>query len=1048
MHRCGAIVVGLVSAVTGTAGICCADPIAEELLPGVVRYFASAGAQAGAEQSVALVASLEGIPVAGSFVGVVPVFTEGVGEWAVSVPVDPGTSLYGTGMVTGPLERSGRFVEVYAQDAFAYGEQSTRLYQAHPWIMGVRADGSSFGVVFDSTWRSTIDTTDPLGRGIVFTTDGPAPPVIVIERDHPREVVRTLAALTGAPALLPRWAIGFHQSRYQYEPQQEVEDIATGFRIREIPADAIHVDIEYMDGYRVFTFDAAKFPDPAGMDARLAAMGFRTVWNVSPTVKVEPGNPLWEWGSSNNWFVKAADGVTDFVAQGWPGDSVWVDYTNTAARLWFASLYSAMANVGADGIWTDVNEPTVFEARPDYGMPEGNVHLADPALGGPGPHLKYRNIYGMQSARAAFEGLYFANPAARPFVLTRSNYLGGQRYAATWTGDNTSTWYHLGLSIPMTLTLGLSGQPYSGPDIGGFALEATPDLYARWIGIGALLPFARGHSLFAESEPWSYGGDAEYTARLAIARRYRLLPYLDTLFFDAHATGTPIAQPLFFADPSDPALRTVQDVFLLGDSIVVSAAVSEDGSPPPPPLGEDLRPLGFPISADTAADLDTTHPDLPRLYLRPGHIVPTGPLMQHSGERPLDELTLVVALNDEGFARGELFEDAGDGWGALGTEFRRSVYEAHREGDIVRVEVVAVSGSRAAIARPVHVRVLGDDGIERRASGEDGDAIEIDLAAPVASFPVDDDAVDGRRIDARFSGEDAAAIASDAPPAAGLLRVHARADADALRMGIAAQARIDNAALIVLLDTQNGGPTALAHGFEGEPAALHALAGAVFDPGLTPDAALVVDTTGGGLWTFLVRFASDGSAVSSEFLGRGVAGEHSGELRHGMNPSGVRLALDHGASAGSPVPGQPVPDAGRLGYEIELPWAALSMGEQPVDAIRSAVFHVQRSPASLDHMLPDDEIAMFPLPSGPDFAALSGAQFFTIASTPACPGDITGDGATNAADFVVLAGNFGAGPDATRAQGDLDGNGLVNASDFVALAGAYGCEVVRAVGRR
>lgn len=1039
---------GMAAAVTGTAGICCATPIAEELLPGVVRYFASAGAQSDAEPSVALVAPVEGTPIAVPSAGPVPTFAEGAGEWTVSVPVESGTSLYGTGMVTGPLERSGRFVELYAQDAFAYGEQSTRLYQAHPWILGVRADGTSFGVLFDSTWRSTIDTTDPLGQGIVFTTEGPAPPVIVIERDHPREVVRTLATLTGAPALLPRWAIGFHQSRYQYEPQQEVEDIAAGFRIREIPADAIHIDIEYMEGYRVFTFDTAKFPDPTGMDARLDAKGFRTVWNVSPTIKVEPGNPLWEWGRANDWFVKAADSVSDFVAQGWPGDSVWVDYTNAAARLWFASLYSAMIDVGADGIWTDVNEPTVFEAPPDYGMPEGNVHLADPALGGPGPHLKYRNVYGMQSARAAYEGMYFARPEARPFVLTRSNYLGGQRYAATWTGDNVSTWYHLALSIPMTLTLGLSGQPYSGPDIGGFALEATPALYARWIGIGALLPFARGHSLFAESEPWSYGGDAEYAARLAIARRYRLLPYLDTLFFEAHATGTPIVQPLFFADPSDPALRTAQDVFLIGESIVVSAAASENGSPPVPPLGEDLRPMGFPISADPAGDLDTNHPDLPRLYLRPGHIVPTGPLIQHTGERPLDELTLVIALNDEGFARGELFEDAGDGWGALGTDFRRSVYEARREGDIVRIELVAVSGSRAAIPRPVHVRVLGSNGIERRASGMDGDVIEVDLANPVVPFPAEDAAVDGRRIDARFPGEGAAAIASNAPIAAGLVRVFARADSDGLRMGIGAQARIDNAALIVLLDTQDGGPTSLAQGFEGEPAALNALAGAVLDAGFTPESALVVDTTGGGLWTFLVRFGSDGAAVSSEFLGRGVAGEHSGELRHGTNPSGVRVALDNGASGGSPVPGQPVPDADQLGHEIELPWAAISMEGQPVQSIRAAVFHVQRSPAAVEHMLPDADISGFPLPPGPDFTALSGDQFFTIASAPGCPGDITGDGGTNAADFVVLASNFGVGPDATRAQGDLDGDGFVSASDFVVLAGAFGCEGARAIGHR
>ena len=955
--------------------------VAEQLAEGVVRFHASESDRIGAEPSVALARVMVGVPIDPAGHPQAPTFDQIADAWRVTIPVAPGTSLYGTGMVVGPLERTGQRTEIYTLDAFAYGDHSRRLYQAHPWIMGVRADGTSFGVIFDSTWRSAIDTTDPINAGIVFLTEGPAPPVIVIDQPTPQDVLRRLAELTGNPTLMPRWAIGFHQSRYQYTPQSEVLDIANGFRLREIPADVMHIDVEYMNGYRVFTFDPQTFPDPAGLDASLDAIGFQTVWNVSPTIKVEEANPLYTYGRDNDLFVKLADGITDFIGQGFPGDSAWVDYTRADARLWFAGQYAHLAVIGADGIWTDLNEPSVFEVPPTYDMPQDNTHHADPALGGDGPHLKYRNTYGMQSARTAFEGMVFAKPHNRPFVLTRSNYLGGQRYAATWTGDNTSTEYHLGLSVPMTLTLGLSGQPYSGPDIGGFALEATSALYARWIGLGALLPFARGHSLIAESEPWSYGGDAEYTARLAITRRYRLLPYLDGLFFEAHAFGLPVARPLFFADPTDPALRTVQDSFLLGDAIVVATAPALGESPTLPPLNEPLRRFGLPISADPEADLDTDHPDLPHLYLRPGHIVPLGPLMQHTGDRPLDDLTLIVALDDRGFALGLLFEDAGDGWGLYNGEFRYTAYSAWQQGDVVQIRLEGAIGNRPAIARPLHVRVLGADGIEYRASGIDGQLIEVDISQPPGAPASDPAAIDGRRIPDAFGGSPPVAIgasgpASNTPGVLGAL--YASTDATAVRLGLTGVSRYDNAATVVLLDYAAGGPAQLAPQFAGAPDALGVLAGARFDTGFTPDATLVVDTTGGGLWTFLVTFNPDGTVASSQFLGRGVAAEGTGELRSGQNPAGVRIALDNGATAGSPPPGRAALDPATLGVELHVPWLALGLGGPPGAPIRCAVFAVQRDPASIDHMLPDTGIGGFPIPAGPDLTAIQGDQFIEL----------------------------------------------------------------------
>jgi alpha-glucosidase len=1019
------------------------EAVAERLGPSVVRYHASEAARAAAEPSVSLAAPIAGAPIGLAGLDPVPVFGETPDGWRVWVGVEAGTSLYGTGMVTGPLERTGRRVELYTLDAFAYGDQSVRLYQAHPWVMGVRADGSAFGVIFDSTWRGEIDTTDPLGQGIVFSTVGPAPPVIVIDGADPGEVVRGLAALTGNPVLMPRWAQGFHQSRYQYTPQSQVVDIAQGFRIREIPADVMHIDVEYMDGYRVFTFDPATFPDPAGLDAALDAMGFRTVWNVSPTIKVEAGNGLYEFGRDNNLFVKLAGGVADFIGQGFPGDSVWVDFTNAGARAWFAAQYASMVVIGADGVWTDLNEPSVFEVPPTYDMPADNAHAADAALGGPGPHLRYRNIYGMQTARTAYEGLSQARPDARPFVLTRSNFLGGQRYAAMWTGDNVSGWYHLGLTIPMTLTLGLSGQPYSGPDIGGFALAATPELYARWIGIGALMPFARGHSLLEESEPWTYGGDVEYTARLAIARRYRLMPYFDTVFFEAHATGMPVARPVFFANPADPALRTIEDAFLLGDAIVVAAAVNPEGVPQAPPIGETLRRFGLPISADDASDLDTDRADLPHLYLRPGRIVPLGPLVQSTGERPLDELTLIVSLDGSGNAVGTLFEDAGDGWGVYTGDFLSSAYSAVREGDIVRVRRDGTIGNRAPIARPVHVRLLCDDGVERRSTGIDGQDVLIDITeAPAHAMP-EAAAIDGRHIPDGFASPVPLAItaAGGAPGIEGLIgALHAESDADGMRIGITGAMRYDNAALVVLLDTTPGGPISLPPVLGDGPAVLGGLAGTVFDAAFTPEHALVIDTTGGGLWTTIVGFNADGSVGASSFPGRGVAGEGTGALRSGANPDGVRIALDNGAMAGSPPPGWPARDPATIGTEIEIPWAALGIADPPQGGVRIAAFALQRDAPRIDSMVPDTGIETVPIAPGPDFGAIAGDQFVAVPVAPPapCAGDLNADGATNAADFTILAGTFGSSVPPS-APADLNADGVVNAADFVILAGDFGC---------
>ena len=261
-----------------------------------------------------------------------------------------------------------------------------------------------------------------------------------------------------------------------------------------------------MHRFRCFTFDPPHFPNPKQLNADLHAQSYDTVWMIDPGIKAEPGYFVYDQGMAKNAWVQRKDGST-FEGEVWPGLCVFPDFTRRDTRAWWGRLTSEFADqAGASGIWNDMNEPAVFDVTSKT-MPESNRHDADPELGGPGPHLRYHNTYGMLMARASFEGLSTSRPTKRPFVLSRANILGGQRYAAAWTGDNRANETHVRMALPMVLNLGLSGQPFSGPDIGGFAEALTGEEYARWMGLGTLLPFARAHTEKGQirKEPWSFG---------------------------------------------------------------------------------------------------------------------------------------------------------------------------------------------------------------------------------------------------------------------------------------------------------------------------------------------------------------------------------------------------------------------------------------------------------------------------------------------------------------------------------------------------------------
>jgi len=668
---------------------------------GIARFFPMGLTAEQAEPSLAIVGRFDSRGPAPASFGARPEFAvRRNGQRIARVWVAPGTDLYGTGEVAGPLRRNGRRIVNWNTDFACYTDKNPSLYQSHPWVLGVRPDGSAFGVLADTTWRCEID----LGEGITFRSSGPEFPVYVIDRDSPQEVLKGLAELTGTMQMPPLWSLGYQQCRWSYEPDEKIKEVADEFREREIPCDVIWMDIDYMNRYQVFTFDEDKFPDPKGLSDYLHERDFKGVWMIDPAPEKMEGYFVYDEGTKKDIWVKDAHGDT-FVGKVWPPECVWPDFTRGDACEWWAGLYKDFMDQGVDGVWNDMNEPAVI----DSDMPETNRHAGGSWKGLELPadwHARYHNVYGMLMVRASREGIERAVPDKRPFILTRSNFIGGHRYAATWTGDNSSNWSDVEWSISMVLNLGLSGQPFVGPDLGGFFGAGSPEMFAQWYGFGSLLPFARGHATKdnVEKEPWQFGKATEDTCRRAIERRYRLLPYIYTLFREAHETGMPVCRPLFFADPKDPGLRREYHSFLLGDDVLVDGKATESmGYAPARPAGiwRRFEPV------DREGDRR-----LADLSIRGGAIVPLGPVIQSTEDYDLSELTLVCSPDSRGRATGVLYEDDGDGHAHRDGAYRvcRFDLESDDEGGYLLRCAIEGGDWPAPENRDLRVVVLSDRG--------------------------------------------------------------------------------------------------------------------------------------------------------------------------------------------------------------------------------------------------------------------------------------------------------------------------------------------------
>lgn len=513
----------------------------------------------------------------------------------------------------------------------------------------------------------------------------------IFVEDTPAELLREYSALTGRMERPPLWAIGYQQCRYSYFPEERVREVAKTFREKRIPCDVIYFDIDYMDRYRVFTWDADRFPDPEGLLRDMAEMGYSTITIVDPGIAIAPGYFAYDAGVAEpHFFLKNHQG--EYVSvRVWPGETYMPDFTHPETRtLWADWICEHLLAKGIDGIWNDMNEPAALGDSSENQFPKDAIHYDHGLFRS---HDRIHNVYGLEMTRACQEALA-SREDRRGFALSRSGWAGIQRYAAVWTGDNASSWASMPLDIALNLGMGMSGVPFVGCDIGGFSRDATPELWARWIEWGALQPFCRAHTakFTTDHEPWEFGAAAERITRRIVELRYQLLPYLYTLFVEATETGLPIKRPMILEFPRDPAMIPLADQFLLGPDMLIAPMLEP---------GKDRRLAYFPPGdwidfwdgrrcSGAGWRVAVAPIGRPAIYFRAGAVVPMEPVRQHTKEQVSEVTYLDVWAGP--VLSGRLIEDDGETLRYRNGEERRTEFSGRANDRELELQISAPAG--------------------------------------------------------------------------------------------------------------------------------------------------------------------------------------------------------------------------------------------------------------------------------------------------------------------------------------------------------------------
>ncbi|MFK5604831.1 glycoside hydrolase family 31 protein [Haloferax volcanii] len=587
------------------------------------------------------------------------------------------------------LNQRGKKLENWNTDQYGYFYTNDYVYASIPFFVGLK-DAGAYGIFFDNPHHTVFHTpqvanvdgveetydTDAGEDYYYFVGDGGQLTYYFAYGPEIGDVLDSYTSLTGTINLPPKWAMGFHQSKWEYSPDELVE-VPHRYREEGIPLDAMHFDIGYMDNYRVFSIQNSHRQALQSLSDELPEL--KTVAVNDPGVAVdeevdvdrdgelEPYGPYLE-GTANDYWTKDATGET-FKARVWPDVTVWPDFSRSEVRSWWAEQHDVLFDAGFDGVKNDMGEPAVFQRNSSYDwtMPVDNIHgTGDDTM----LHEEYHNMYGFDYARAAHESFDLLKPDDRPFLLNRNLYAGGQRYAAIWTGDCVSIWPHLQMQLPMMMNMGLSGLAFCGHDVGGFAGRPSPELFKRWTEVGAFIPFFRNHAdthkkqdsdLPRNQHPWTFGEEAVEITKKYTGLRYKLLPYLYNEFRDSSESGKPIFQPLVYQFQDDDEVRNIADQFLFGDDMLLAPVVE---------AGATERDVYLP-AGETWVDFWTNEVydggqwmtvDVPidhlPIYVRKDSVIPMREMQQYTGEKPLTTLQLNTYLDEE--TSYSFYEDDGE----------------------------------------------------------------------------------------------------------------------------------------------------------------------------------------------------------------------------------------------------------------------------------------------------------------------------------------------------------------------------------------------------
>jgi alpha-glucosidase len=547
----------------------------------------------------------------------------------------------GLGEKTGPLDRRGNGYTHWNTDFFGYPSGADPIYMSTPFYIGLHSGSTMYGLFLDNSSRTRFNFGASNNRFSSFGVEDGDLRYYVIAGSSIPSIISSYSYLTGTTPLPPLWSLGFQQCRYSYYPDAQVLNVARTFRERGIPADVIYLDIHYMKDYKLFTWDSTRFPDPKGLIKKLADINFKMTVIVDPGIKVEKGYRQYDEGVSNDVFLKYSDGSL-YQGQVWPGWCHFTDFTLSKARSWWGEQFKGLVTDGVRGFWNDMNEIATWgQFMPDnilFGF-EGT---------GPASHLLGRNVYGMQMARSTYEGTRALLKNERPFILTRSGYSGIQRYSAVWTGDNQSNDDHMMAGVRLLNSMGLTGVPYVGMDVGGFTGNPSKELFARWTSISAFTPFFRAHVAIdnKSQEPWSFGERVEQICRNYISMRYRIMPTIYSAFYESSRTGMPVMRSIAIENPFDKNVYDWQYLhqFTLGSDLMIC----------PTPSYERFTRVYFPSggtwysvhddaphTGGSSVIVDSPIERLP-MFVRDGGIIVAQSLVQSLQEKPTD--TLLVHL--------------------------------------------------------------------------------------------------------------------------------------------------------------------------------------------------------------------------------------------------------------------------------------------------------------------------------------------------------------------------------------------------------------------